>query len=192
MREKAIFIVFVAGLITSAGAHAGERLGLPQLLKKSDAVVEVSVYFPPKNKGEQLEPKVEPINVLWVSPTSKTRFSENGWDADIQWSGPCAPDRALLKRWIKRHPRFPEPVRRTWKKALKSRGYKTILFLKQRPHGRTLAPFCGTESLLSKSWSSHPQFASYMDQLNQLLTQNANPPEGVPSLPAKPAGKHPE
>ena len=149
-------------------ASAGERLTPELLVKRSDAVVEVSTVVPIKEKGNS-KFSVHVQGILWASPPAKEIMAKPSWSTDIKWAGRCLPDSHLLKRWMKQFSHFPPESQKSWKRALASGTYESVVFLKLDKATGHLKPTCEAESALAESWKSHSTSEAYRKRIGEIL-----------------------
>jgi hypothetical protein len=159
-------------LFVFRGAHAGEQLTLEQLVQGSMAV---AVVDNPLRSGDVAVRR-------WLKGTEPVgSFSLN--------SPLCLPDKDMLLRWQKQSPTHPGAA--TWSKTLSVGHADQIVFF--RVVKGIAAPYCETEIMLGTTFSTHPDFARTLAEVERLLDAKLGiaappppPPEPAP-VPAPPA-----
>jgi hypothetical protein len=82
------------------------------------------------------------------------------------WLGECLPDRALLQRWQREHPRH--PARHLWAKALARTKYESLIFIKRDILDTW--PSCTQEEAMSmRQTDLHDDYPAYRKQLLAVL-----------------------
>jgi hypothetical protein len=168
-------VLAAAGLLAAAlavrPAAAGEYLEPAELVGRAAAIAVVEVKL---SRGKQ-KPSVQVLRTL-RSPASGAAIAP-----DPSWLSLCLADRKLLQRWQHQHPKW--PARKLWKQALGKGGYQAVAFLAPSPHdpGGPLQPTCGVEAMDLLHSDLHPDYASYLKQIETLATQ----------VPARPVNARP-
>ena len=149
------------------GAHAGEQLTLDQLVKESMAV---AVVDNPLRSGDVAVRR-------WLKGTEPA--------GSFSLSSPlCLPDKDMLLRWQKQHPKHPGAA--TWAKTLSVGHADQIVFF--RVVQGIAVPRCETEVMLGTTFSTHPDFDKSLVEVERLLDAKLSAAVPVPAPePAAPA-----
>ena len=139
----------------AGSARAGDRLSPQQLVDASDAVVLVQVGF---GKGKAAD-KIDVVEVFEAPPGEVV--------PSPTWAGVCLPNAKQLKAWQKSNPTF--SAKGTWKKALKAKGYRAVIFLATRDGA--LKPTCETEAMLMENTSLGGRYAAFQDDVTAAIAK---------------------
>ena len=94
------------------------------------------------------------------------RAPTTAWRMVGSWLGECLPDRALLQRWQREHPRH--PARHLWAKALARTKYESLIFIKRDILDTW--PSCTQEEAMSmRQTDLHDDYPAYRKQLLTVL-----------------------
>ena len=98
----------------------------------------------------------------------------------------CVPDKGMLHSWGKSHRQHSgAPV---WQRSLAVGHIDQVVFFKVQK-GR-LAPFCETEVLEARSFSTHPEYRAYLAEVQGLIAA-AHPAVSVPVVEVVPVVEAP-
>lgn len=143
-------------LVVGRGAIAGGQLTPALLVKDADAIAIVD---------NPLHSSLAVRRWLTAEPTTPVELS----------SPLCVPDRDMLKSWTKTHAK--NDGASIWAKTLAVGHMDQVVFLKNQK-GR-LVPFCETEVLQGRSFSTHPEYKAFVAEVEALIAAAAPPPAAV-------------
>lgn len=149
--SRAMCVLGLLAALVGRSALAGDQLTPALLLKQS---VAVAVVDNPLSSSRAVR------RWLTAEPTKPVELA----------SPLCVPDRDMLKSWAKTHPTHEgAPV---WARTIAVAHIDQVVFFAERK-GR-LVPFCETEVLQGRSFSTHPDYKAYLAEVEGLIAA-ANP-----------------
>ena len=143
---RVVRIAVLVLLFLGRSAVAGDMLTPARLVKEADAVAVVD----------------NPLN----SSRAVRRFIGSEPTMPVTLSSPlCVPDRDMLKRWQKNSPKHAGAP--TWAKTLSIGHIDQVVFLKANKG--VLVPFCETEVMSARAFSTHPDYRAYLAEVESLV-----------------------
>lgn len=145
MNRISLSLTSLLVVIACSAAQAGERLTIPELLKRTKVAVIVDVVLdrsPSLTLVRSLGPEV-------VEPST-----------DPSWIAGCTGSVRHFRRWLHQFSKWSEAS--LWREGLRRRRYQALLFLDPDPKTGNLRPYCETEAMLMAHTSLHPKFDEYV------------------------------
>ena len=140
---------FVATVSVAAGARAGEKLSMEELVGRATGAAVVKVRLA---RGRSPD-TVELVQAVRGVPPGTT--------AGPSWLGLCLPHRESLRKWTVQYRRWPALSR--WRRALARGHYTAVVTLAKFEDG--VGPQCGVEAMQMLHTDLGPDLDAYQQQV---------------------------